>query len=79
MSRSTINKTVAVTPNANNHFLRRSAFHEYIVPNATDFEKCHATIQHYFGDIRPACTVICANLLNEIIKIEIEVTAVKQH
>jgi enamine deaminase RidA (YjgF/YER057c/UK114 family) len=51
---------------------------QYIVPNATDFEKCHATIRHYFEDIRPACTVICANLLNEIIKIEIEVTAVKQ-
>jgi enamine deaminase RidA (YjgF/YER057c/UK114 family) len=51
---------------------------QYIVPNAKDFEKCHATIRHYFGDIRPACTVICAKLLTKIIKIEIEVTAVKQ-
>jgi enamine deaminase RidA (YjgF/YER057c/UK114 family) len=51
---------------------------QYIVPNAVEFEKCHATIRHYFEDIRPACTVICANLLSEKIKIEIEVTAVKQ-
>jgi enamine deaminase RidA (YjgF/YER057c/UK114 family) len=51
---------------------------QYIVPNAEEFKKCHATIRHYFEDIRPACTVICANLLNEKIKIEIEVTAVKQ-
>jgi enamine deaminase RidA (YjgF/YER057c/UK114 family) len=51
---------------------------QYIVPNAEEFEKCHATIRHYFEDIRPACTVICANLLSEKIKIEIEVTAVKQ-
>jgi enamine deaminase RidA (YjgF/YER057c/UK114 family) len=50
----------------------------YIVPNAAEFEKCHATIRHYFEDIRPACTVICANLLSEKIKIEIEVTAIKQ-
>jgi enamine deaminase RidA (YjgF/YER057c/UK114 family) len=51
---------------------------QYIVPNAVEFEKCHATIRHYFEDIRPACTVLCAKLLNEKIKIEIEVTAVKQ-
>jgi enamine deaminase RidA (YjgF/YER057c/UK114 family) len=51
---------------------------QYIVPNAEEFKKCHATIRHYFEDIRPACTVICANLLSEKIKIEIEVTAVKQ-
>jgi enamine deaminase RidA (YjgF/YER057c/UK114 family) len=51
---------------------------QYIVPNAVEFEKCHATIRHYFEDIRPACTVVCANLLSEKIKIEIEVTAVKQ-
>jgi enamine deaminase RidA (YjgF/YER057c/UK114 family) len=50
----------------------------YIVPNAKEFEKCHATIRHYFGDIRPACTVMCAKLLTKTIKIEIEVTAVKQ-
>lgn len=50
----------------------------YIVPNAQEFEKCHATIRHYFGDIRPACTVMCAELLSKTIKIEIEVTAVKQ-
>ncbi len=48
----------------------------YIVPDPTEFEKCWPTIRKYFEDIRPACTVFCAKLTSEKIKIEIEVTAV---
>lgn len=50
----------------------------YIVPDPAAFEKCWPTIRKYFGDIRPACTVFCAPLTSDKIKIEIEVTAVKQ-
>jgi enamine deaminase RidA (YjgF/YER057c/UK114 family) len=50
----------------------------YILPNPDEFEKCWPIIRKYFGDIRPACTVFCAQLTSEKIKIEIEVTAVKQ-
>jgi enamine deaminase RidA (YjgF/YER057c/UK114 family) len=49
----------------------------YIVPNRADFEPCHPIFRKYFGDIRPACTVYHAQLTSDIIKIEIEVTAVK--
>jgi enamine deaminase RidA (YjgF/YER057c/UK114 family) len=50
----------------------------YILPDAEEFEKCWPVIRKYFDEIRPACTVFCAKLTNEKIKIEIEVTAVKQ-
>jgi enamine deaminase RidA (YjgF/YER057c/UK114 family) len=50
----------------------------YIVPDPNEFEKCWPTIRRYFEEIRPACTVFCAKLTSEKIKIEIEVTAVKQ-
>jgi enamine deaminase RidA (YjgF/YER057c/UK114 family) len=50
----------------------------YILSNPQEFEKCWPTIRKYFDDIRPACTVFCAKLTSEKIKIEIEVTAVKQ-
>jgi enamine deaminase RidA (YjgF/YER057c/UK114 family) len=48
----------------------------YIVPDPEDFVRCQPTIRKYFDEIRPACTVICANLTSSKIKIEIEVTAV---
>jgi enamine deaminase RidA (YjgF/YER057c/UK114 family) len=50
----------------------------YIIPNRADFEPCHPIFRKYFGDIRPACTVYHAQLTSDIIKIEIEVTAVIQ-
>ena len=34
-------------------------------------------LQKYFGEVRPACTVIVAGLLDEKMLIEIEVTALK--
>jgi enamine deaminase RidA (YjgF/YER057c/UK114 family) len=51
----------------------------YILPNRADFEPCHPIFRKYFGDIRPACTVYHAQLTSDIIKIEIEVTAVIQN
>lgn len=50
----------------------------YIVPDAEEFEKCWPILQNYFGDIRPAATMISAGLADSRMKIEIEVTALKQ-
>lgn len=47
----------------------------YIVPNREDFKRCWPVFKKFFGDIRPACTAICAELIDEAMKIEIEVTA----
>lgn len=47
----------------------------YILPHAQDFEPCWPTLKRYFGDVRPAATMIEARLINPGIKIEIEVTA----
>lgn len=51
---------------------------QYLVPNPDDFEKCWPVIKKYFGEILPACTASCPQLISKTIKIEIEVTAVKQ-
>jgi enamine deaminase RidA (YjgF/YER057c/UK114 family) len=50
----------------------------YILADPNEFEKCWPTIRKYFESIKPACKVFCAKLTSEKIKIEIEVTAVKQ-
>jgi enamine deaminase RidA (YjgF/YER057c/UK114 family) len=50
----------------------------YIVPDAEQFEKCWPILKNYFGDIRPAATMISAGLADSRMKIEIEVTALKQ-
>jgi len=49
----------------------------YILQDANEWDQCWPTIRKYFGDVKPACTVYCAPLVNDQIKIEIEVTAVK--
>jgi enamine deaminase RidA (YjgF/YER057c/UK114 family) len=49
----------------------------YILPVAADFEKCWPVLQKYFGDVRPAATMISAGVADARIKIEIEVTAMK--
>jgi enamine deaminase RidA (YjgF/YER057c/UK114 family) len=49
----------------------------YILPNAAEFELCWPTLRKYFGDSKPAATMICAKLLDERMKIEIEATAIK--
>jgi enamine deaminase RidA (YjgF/YER057c/UK114 family) len=47
----------------------------YILPNADDFEACWPVLRRYFGDVRPAATMISAGLSDPRMKIEIEVTA----
>lgn len=49
----------------------------YILPRAEDFEQCWPTLRRYFGDVRPAATMICAGLADPRMKIEIEVTALR--
>ena len=49
----------------------------YILPNGTDFKECWPVLAKYFGEVRPAATMICAGLLDPRMKIEIEVTARK--
>jgi enamine deaminase RidA (YjgF/YER057c/UK114 family)/ribosomal protein S18 acetylase RimI-like enzyme len=49
----------------------------YILPVAADFEKCWPVLQKYFGDVRPAATMISAGVADARIKIEIEVTAMR--
>ncbi len=50
----------------------------YVLPNGDDFEACWPVLQKYFGDVRPAAMVLSAQLLDARMKIEIEVTAMKQ-
>jgi len=50
----------------------------YILPNADDFPKCWGILRKYFGEIRPAATMISAGLSDQRMKIEIEVTALKK-
>jgi enamine deaminase RidA (YjgF/YER057c/UK114 family) len=50
----------------------------YILPDPADFEPCWPVLRRYFGDVRPAATMIAAGLIEPRIKIEIEVTARKR-
>jgi enamine deaminase RidA (YjgF/YER057c/UK114 family) len=47
----------------------------YILPNAESSQACWPVLRRYFGDIRPAATMISAGVADARIKIEIEVTA----
>ncbi|MEO8278452.1 MAG: RidA family protein [Ideonella sp.] len=47
----------------------------YILPCAADFPQCWPVLKRWFGDIRPAATMISAGLSDPRMKIEIEVTA----
>ncbi len=50
----------------------------YVLPNGQDFEDCWPVLRKYFGEVRPAAMMISAQLLDPRMKIEIEVTAMKQ-
>jgi len=50
----------------------------YVLPDASQFEKCWPVLQKYFGDVRPAAMMISAGLLDARMLIEIEVTAIRQ-
>lgn len=47
----------------------------YILPDREDFEACWPVLRKYFGDAPPAATMFEARLLNDAMKIEIQVTA----
>lgn len=47
----------------------------YIVPAASEFERTWPVLRRYFGEVRPAATMIAAGLADPRMKIEIEVTA----
>jgi enamine deaminase RidA (YjgF/YER057c/UK114 family) len=50
----------------------------YILADAGEFPRCWPVLRRYFGEIRPAATMISANLLDPRMRIEIEVTALRQ-
>ena len=50
----------------------------YILPKREDFEPCWPVLRRYFGEVRPAATMISAGLSDPRMRIEIEVTALKQ-
>ena len=50
----------------------------YILPDGSEFEKCWPVLRKYFGEVRPAATMIEAKLLDPKMRIEIEVTAMMQ-
>jgi len=50
----------------------------YVLPERADFEPCWPVLRKYFGEVRPAATMIVAGLAQARMKIEIEVTARKR-
>ncbi|KAM5348036.1 hypothetical protein ACJ41O_007860 [Fusarium nematophilum] len=49
----------------------------YILPDRDDFPQTWPVLQKWFGDVRPAATMVQSALMKEEMKIEIEVTARK--
>jgi enamine deaminase RidA (YjgF/YER057c/UK114 family) len=49
----------------------------YIFPNRQDFKPCWPIFKKYLGVAKPAATMIVAGLLDEAMKLEIQVTARK--
>lgn len=49
----------------------------YILPRREDFEPCWPVLREYLGSVRPAITMITADLLDPQMLIEIEVTALR--
>jgi enamine deaminase RidA (YjgF/YER057c/UK114 family) len=50
----------------------------YVLPNGDDFPKCFPALSKHFGEVRPAAMMIAAGLADPRMRIEIEVTALKQ-
>ncbi len=47
----------------------------YILPNKFDFEPCWPVFKKYLAIAKPAATMIVAGLLDDAMKLEVEVTA----
>ncbi len=50
----------------------------YILPKGEDFPQCWPILRKYFGEVRPAATMVSAGLADPRMQIEIEVTARRQ-
>ena len=50
----------------------------YLLPNREDLQACWPVLREYFGAMRPAATMMSAQLLDPRMLIEIEVTAIRQ-
>lgn len=50
----------------------------YVLPDGDAFRQCWPVLRKYFGEVRPAATMISAGLADPRMKIEIEVTALKR-
>ncbi len=50
----------------------------YVLPDGSEFARCWPVLRKYFGEVRPAATMISAHLLDPRMHIEIEVTALRQ-
>jgi enamine deaminase RidA (YjgF/YER057c/UK114 family) len=50
----------------------------YVLSDAEEFPQCWPILRKYFGEVRPAAMMISAKLLDPRMRIEIEVTALRQ-
>jgi enamine deaminase RidA (YjgF/YER057c/UK114 family) len=50
----------------------------YVLPDGAEFPKCWPVLRRWFGEVRPAAMMISAGLADPRMKIEIEVTALRQ-
>jgi enamine deaminase RidA (YjgF/YER057c/UK114 family) len=50
----------------------------YVLPDGGQFADCWPILRRYFGEVRPAAMMISAGLADPRMRIEIEVTALKQ-
>ena len=50
----------------------------YLLPDVADFEPYWPVLRRWLGEIRPAATMLAAGLADPRMKIEIEVTALKE-
>jgi enamine deaminase RidA (YjgF/YER057c/UK114 family) len=49
-----------------------------VLPDGSQFKDCSPVLRQYFGAVRPAAMMILAGLADPRMKIEIEVTALRQ-
>jgi enamine deaminase RidA (YjgF/YER057c/UK114 family) len=47
----------------------------YLLPDRAEFEPCWPVLQRWFGEARPAATMLVCGLLDPAMRIEVEVTA----
>lgn len=50
----------------------------YVLPDGDEFPKCWPVLRRHFGEVRPAAMMISARLMDPRMRIEIEVTALRQ-